>query len=104
MNLRHVFLALLCCSMGIIAHAQDSWDLKRSVQYALDNNISVKQADIQARLAELSLKQNRLMQYPSANISGSVGVNAGRSIYHQPVHEYPTAVDGIQPVFGIDAF
>ena len=80
MNLRHVFLALLCCSMGIIAHAQDSWDLKRSVQYALDNNISVKQADIQARLAELSLKQNRLMQYPSANISGSVGVNAGRSI------------------------
>jgi outer membrane protein len=60
--------------------AQDTWNLKRSVEYALNNNISVKQADIQSRIAALTLKQNRLMQVPTANISGSVGVNSGRSI------------------------
>ena len=60
--------------------AQDSWNLKRAVEYALANNISVKQADIQARIADLNLKQSKLMQVPTANISGSAGVNAGRSI------------------------
>ena len=60
--------------------AQDSWSLKRAVEYALANNISVKQADIQARIADLNLKQSKLMQVPTANISGNAGVNAGRSI------------------------
>jgi outer membrane protein len=60
--------------------AQDSWNLKRAVEYALENNISVKQADIQARIAALNLKQSKLMQVPTANISGSAGVNSGRSI------------------------
>lgn len=60
--------------------AQDSWNLKKAVEYALANNISVKQADIQARIAALNLKQSRLMQVPTANVSGSAGVNAGRSI------------------------
>jgi outer membrane protein len=80
MNLRHIILTLFFSWTFAAVNAQDSWDLKRCVQYALDNNISVKQADIQARLAALTLKQNKLMQYPSANISGSEGINAGRSI------------------------
>ncbi|HUQ64782.1 MAG TPA: TolC family protein [Flavitalea sp.] len=61
-------------------YAQDSWNLKRAVDYALANNISVKQADIQSRIAALTLKQSRLAQIPTANISGSSGINAGRSI------------------------
>jgi outer membrane protein len=60
--------------------AQDSWNLKRAVEYALENNISVKQADIQARIAALNLKQSKLMQIPTANVSGSTGINSGRSI------------------------
>jgi outer membrane protein len=80
MNLRHFILTLFLSLSFAVAMAQDTWDLKRCVQYALDNNISVKQADIQARLAELTLKQSKLMQYPSANISASEGINAGRSI------------------------
>lgn len=69
------FLLISCA-----AYSQDTWNLKRAVQYAIDSNISVKQADVQARIAALNLKQNRLMQIPSANISGSTGINAGRSI------------------------
>lgn len=73
-----ISLFFVCTVSG--AGAQEVWDLKRAVEYALENNISVKQADIQARLAALTLKQSRLMQYPSASLSGSAGVNAGRSI------------------------
>jgi outer membrane protein len=31
----------------------EKWDLKRCVEYATSHNISVKQADIQARIAAL---------------------------------------------------
>jgi outer membrane protein len=77
---RHFILTLFLSLSFAVANAQDTWDLKRCVQYALDNNISVKQADIQARLAELTFRQNKLMQFPSVNISANEGINAGRSI------------------------
>ncbi|HYF33478.1 MAG TPA: TolC family protein [Chitinophagaceae bacterium] len=62
------------------ATAQEKWTLRQCVEYALANNISVKQQDIQARLAELTYNQSRLQQYPSASISSNAGINAGRSI------------------------
>jgi outer membrane protein len=80
MKTRIVVITLFCILSYSITFAQDTWSLKRAVQYALDNNISVKQADVQARVAALNLKQSRLMQIPSANISASTGINAGRSI------------------------
>lgn len=60
--------------------SQEKWDLRRCVEYAVANNISVKQADIEARRAELSLKQSQLNQYPTLNFSANTGINAGRSI------------------------
>lgn len=80
MNHRQVLETLFFLLFFVVARAQDTWNLKRSVEYALANNISVKQADIQSRLAALTLKQSRLYQIPSANIAGSAGVNSGRSI------------------------
>jgi outer membrane protein len=59
--------------------SQDKWDLKRSVEYALANNISVKQADVQARIAALNLNQSRLTQIPTLSFDGSLGLNAGRT-------------------------
>ncbi len=75
-----VIAALSFLLLVLTVSAQDTWNLKRSVEYALQNNISVKQADIDSRIAALNLKQNKLLQYPTAAISGSAGINAGRSI------------------------
>lgn len=80
MIMRVYIVVALLFVLSANSWAQDSWNLKRAVDYALENNISVKQADIQARIAALNLKQSILMQVPTANISGSSGVNAGRSI------------------------
>jgi outer membrane protein len=80
MMMRVYIVVALLFLISINARAQDTWNLKRAVEYALANNISVKQADIQARIAALNLKQSRLMQVPTANVSGSTGINAGRSI------------------------
>src|SRR6185503_21318706 len=60
--------------------AQPKWDLRKSVEYALKNNISVRQADVQAKIAALTYEESRLSQFPSANIQNSGGYQFGRSI------------------------
>jgi outer membrane protein len=64
--------------LSYVASAQDKWDLKRCVDYAVTNNISVKQADVQARLAKLTLDQSRLSQIPTLTTGVSAGINSGR--------------------------
>lgn len=78
--MRKLILAACLTAFLFSARAQEKWSLRQCVEYALANNISVKQQDVQARLAELTYKQSKLQQYPSANISGNAGINAGRSI------------------------
>lgn len=59
--------------------AQEKWSLQKCVQYAIDNNISIKQTDIQAQLAAITLKQNKLSQIPSVNFSNNDGYRFGKS-------------------------
>ena len=59
--------------------SQDKWDLRRCVEYALANNISIKQADVQARLSKLTLDQSRLSQIPTLGVGSGLGLNSGRS-------------------------
>jgi len=67
------------------AHAQtdSKWDLRRCVEYAINNNISVRQADIQARFSAITLKQSKLQQIPSLNASGDQGFSFGRSLNYE---------------------
>lgn len=74
---------IYCLSLTLLffsAGAQDTWDLKRAVDYAVANNLSVKQQDIQARLSALTYNQSKLSQYPNLNFSSNLGLNTGRSI------------------------
>jgi outer membrane protein len=59
--------------------AQDKWDLRRCVDYAVANNISVKQADVQARLAKLSLDQAKWLQIPTLGLGSQIGVKSGNT-------------------------
>ncbi len=61
------------------ANAQEKWGLLKCVQYAMDNNISVRQVDLQSKTAALQLKQNRLGQLPNFNFSGGPSYNSGRN-------------------------
>ncbi|HMH24763.1 MAG TPA: TolC family protein [Puia sp.] len=68
---------LLLCHMSQ-AQDKDKWDLRRCVDYALANNISIKQADVQARLSRLTLDQSKLSQIPTLGVGIGAGVNSGR--------------------------
>lgn len=65
------------------AHAQEKWDLRKCVDYALANNISIKQTDIQAKIAAVQYKQSKENLYPSVGFSGNGSFNSG-------LHQDPT--------------
>jgi len=60
--------------------AQDTWDLRRCVDYAMANNVTVQQADVQARLAALQTKLSKNSAFPTLNFNTQAGYQLGRSI------------------------
>src|ERR1700712_710250 len=62
------------------AKAQEKCDLKKSVEYAWVHNVNIKQASIQADIDSLTLRLNRLAQYPFASANTGLGMRFGRSI------------------------
>lgn len=76
-------LILVLCILfanTVAVKAQDTWTLQRSVDYALTNNIQIRQQDVQKRLAALTLQQSRLAQIPSLGAGLSAGYGSGRNI------------------------
>ncbi len=62
------------------AQAQESWSLQRCVDYALENNIQIKQAELDAEIAEVQLFGSRMASLPSLNANASYNISTGRSI------------------------
>lgn len=77
---RLTLLSSLLLFLVVTIQAQEKWDLRRCVEYAIAHNVSVKQADVQARLGKLTLNQSKLQRWPSANFQNSNGFQFGRSI------------------------
>jgi outer membrane protein len=73
-------LTLYILFFNLAGRTQDKWDLKRCVDYAVNNNISVKQADVQARIAKLTLGQSKWAQIPTLAFSTGLGVNSGYTL------------------------
>jgi outer membrane protein len=70
-----ITIAFLCNS----AYAQEKWDLRKIVDYAVANNISIKQSDVQTAISGLTYHQSKLSQYPNFNYSGNSSFNSGRN-------------------------
>ncbi|MEY3945932.1 MAG: hypothetical protein RJB03_638 [Bacteroidota bacterium] len=71
------FFSISC----LMAMAQgDKWDLQRCVEYGMKNNISVKQAEIQAQQAEINYRQANLQKLPSLQYNLTHGFSFGRTL------------------------
>ena len=70
---------LILLALSFSVKAQEKWSLLKCIEYAMANNISVKQIDLQTRLAELQLKQSKYGQLPNLNFNGGPGFTNGRS-------------------------
>jgi len=83
------------------SYAQEKWTLQQCVDYALKNNVSVKQSDVQARLSKLTANQSQMNLYPT--LTG--GTNAS---YQHGLNENPTtgtleSADYVSGSFNIQA-
>ncbi|MEY3186961.1 MAG: hypothetical protein RL675_785, partial [Bacteroidota bacterium] len=66
MVMRVLLLLVLSVSTGLAFGQQGSyWDLKRCVEYGMNNNITVRQAKIQADQSEINYQQSNLQRIPS---------------------------------------
>ena len=78
--MRYKYLTLIALlAFAGTANAQQKWSLPRCIEYAMVNNISVKQIDLQTKTAQLLLRQSKLGQIPSLNFNGGPSYNNGRN-------------------------
>jgi outer membrane protein len=75
-----LFVTLILTIALQVGFAQQEWSLQRCVQYAWDNNLTVQQAELSTRNAELTTRQNQFNRLPTVNGSTSLGYQFGRTI------------------------
>lgn len=73
-------IAALLVMAQIQAQQTTAWSLQQCVDYALKNNISIQQSDINVKLSELSLTQSKANVLPNLNGNFSHTYNYGRTI------------------------
>lgn len=80
--MRHATLSVffLTLSCGLFAQSSDTWTLQRAVDYALTNNLQVRQLNNITELSELSLQSAKANRLPTLNASSNVGLQLGRTI------------------------
>ena len=108
-NMQHLFkffFALLALVLTNPAFAQDTWSLERCIEYAQDNNITVKQAQANVRTALLSERQAKASRLPNVSASGNVGEQFGRTIdpTTNQFNTVATAFNSLQLNAGITLF
>lgn len=76
---KSIVATLIAILFVTYASAQEKWNLVKCVQYAIENNISVRQSDLQSRFSELTYNQGKQAQWPSLNFSNNYSFRLGRA-------------------------
>jgi outer membrane protein len=79
-----LLIPFLICSLSFGVFAQDKWDLRRCVEYALTNNLSVQQTSVDAQIAAVNEQERKWSKYPNADFSTNTGLQWDeRSIFQK---------------------
>lgn len=60
--------------------AQNRWSLEQCIDYALKNNISIKQSEVDLKMSDIEQLQARGAFFPSVNGNLSYQLNEGKNI------------------------
>ncbi|MEI6060513.1 MAG: TolC family protein [Bacteroidota bacterium] len=78
--MRKYILMISCLLLLSTLKAQEVWTLEKCVEYALSNNIQVKQQLLQVESQQALLLQDKLSLVPSLNGGASHGYNFGQTV------------------------
>ena len=105
------FIFKLCCLLLFVlfsqrSNAQEVWDWQKCIEYALQNNIQVKQSDLSIQLGEVALKQQKLNYSPTINASSNYNLHVGNTYNfytneyaRELVHYHDYSLNFNQPIF-----
>lgn len=77
-KIKYIFISL--CLFSVTMNAQDMWTLDACIEYALNNNIEIKQKALETQLQENYLQQSKNDRLPNLNAGVSQSFGFGRSL------------------------
>ncbi|MBE49572.1 MAG: transporter, partial [Flammeovirgaceae bacterium] len=85
MKIKVYFFVAFFLLSGLYSKAQDNarilnLSFEQCIEIALENNLQLKQSQLNLKNQKINLLQSKLTQLPSLNLSGNYGNNWGRSI------------------------
>ena len=72
-------ISVLFLNFSTISHAQEVWDWQKCIEYALKNNIQLKQSDLNIQLGESTVQSNRMNYSPNINGSSNYSLRIGNN-------------------------
>ncbi len=82
-----ITLSIMLFAALISGRAQQAWSLEECIQYAMENNIQIKQSVLNTEYNENLLKQSKLGQIPNLNANGNYTFSWGR-VLDQTTYRY----------------
>lgn len=75
-----IYVSILCfVLLPLASFSQQKWDLKTCVEYAMSNNINVRQSEIQSKLSGLTFQQSKTGVFPNLSFGGNSAFNSGNN-------------------------
>lgn len=78
MRFLYISFCLFCTAASLVA--QETWTLERCIKYAQETNITIQQAQLALRTAQLSATEAKAARNPSLNAQSNLGKQLGRTI------------------------
>jgi len=100
--MRKILTSLLFASMAMAASAGTPWTLSQCIDHALENNIMVKQSEINVRQNEISLNTARLSRLPGISASASDNLSFGRGLNDDNTYVKTNITNNVSLSLGAD--
>ncbi len=78
--MKQIILLLIIGALSSDIAAQDTWNLKRCIDYALAHNLQIHNSKLSINSREIDLKTAKAQRLPNLQFSSLAGINLGRTI------------------------
>ncbi len=75
-----ITLSIMLLSIVVSGEAQQAWSLENCIQYAMENNIQIKQSVLNTEYNKNLVKQSKLGQIPNLNANSNYTFSWGRAL------------------------
>ncbi len=73
-------ICFVCIGSAVQAQSARIWNLKQCIDYALENNLRLKQSGLNLEASEINLAESKASRYPNLNFGTNYNFNFGRTI------------------------